>query len=264
MRSEEAFGLIDLGALLERGCRSHSRVGIGLSGDSLEKTLSRLRSTKCSVRVEGFGDAHALMGALRSGELDAAVRGTLGSSAVVSEIKRSFGIGEVMRAAVMGSETPFILAPVGIDEGMDAASRLRIAENTLRYFARVGWKLRVGVLSKGRSEDRSRGDEIRRSLDDGDAIAASLKSKGHEARHFTILVEDAVRQSDLVLAPDGVSGNLMFRTLHFVGGAKALGAPVVNLDSVFVDTSRVKEDFSEPVMLAAALAEHAFGTHTRA
>lgn len=256
--------MIDLGALLERGCRSHSRVGIGLSGDSLEKTLGRLRSAKCSVRAEGYSDAHALIESLRSGELDAAVRGTLGSSAVLSEIKRSFGVGEVMRAAIMGSETPFILAPVGIDEGLDAASRLRIAEHTLRYFAGIGWKLRVGVLSKGRSEDRSRGEEIRRSIDDGDAIAATLTGMGHEARHFTILVEDAVRESDLVLAPDGVSGNLMFRTLHFVGGAKALGAPVVNLDKIFVDTSRAKEDFSEPVLLAAALAEHALGTRTRA
>ncbi len=256
--------MIDLGALLERGCKSHSRVGIGLSGDILEKTLGRLRLAKCSVGVEGFGDAHTLVESLRSGELDAAVRGTLDSSAVLLEIKKSFDVGEIMRAAVMGSETPFILAPVGIDEGMDVASRLRIAENTLRYFARIGWGLRVGVLSRGRSEDHSRGEEIRKSLEDGDAITASLRSKGHDARHFTILVEEAVRESDLVLAPDGVSGNLMFRTLHFVGGARALGAPVVNLDSIFVDTSRSKEDFSESVILAAALAEHARGTHARA
>lgn len=191
---------------------------------------------------------------MRSGDLDAAVRGTLSSSAVLSEIKQAFDVDEIMRAAVMESRKPFVLAPVGIDEGMDAASRLRMAEQTLRYFAGVGWKLRVGVLAKGRPEDRSRGSEIERSIADGEMIASSLTDRGYDARHYAILVEDAVRDCDLVLAPDGVSGNLMFRTLHFVGGAKAYGAPVVNLEKVFVDTSRAKEDFSEPVMLAAALA----------
>ena len=66
------------------------------------------------------------------------------------------------------------------------------------------------------------------------------------ARHFA-------EESDLVLAPDGVSGNLIFRTLHFVGGHEAYGAPVVNIPRVFVDTSRAKADFSAAVLLAAGL-----------
>jgi putative methanogen marker protein 4 len=248
--------LIDLVALLARGRRSELRVGIGLSEEAFETTLSRLRSSRCSVRLERYDDARGLMESLRSGDLDAAVRGTLSSSAALSELKRSFRVQEVMRAAVLDSGRPFVLAPVGIDEGTDAASRLRMAENALRYFGRVGWELRVGVLSKGRPEDSSRGAEIESSLRDGEMIASSLAGKGFEARHYSILVEDAVRDCDLILAPDGVSGNLMFRTLHFVGGSKAFGAPVVNIDRVFVDTSRAKEDYSDPVMLAAAVAEH--------
>jgi predicted methyltransferase MtxX (methanogen marker protein 4) len=72
-------------------------------------------------------------------------------------------------------------------------------------------------------------------------------------KHFEILVEDAVKESELVIAPDGVAGNLMFRTLHFVGDRKAYGAPVVNIPKVFVDTSRGKADFSDAVRLAAGL-----------
>ena len=45
----------------------------------------------------------------------------------------------------------------------------------------------------------------------------------------------------------------MFRTLHFVGGAQALGAPVVNSDKVFVDTSRVKTDYRDSIALARKL-----------
>jgi predicted methyltransferase MtxX (methanogen marker protein 4) len=113
----------------------------------------------------------------------------------------------------------------------------------------------VGVLSKGRLEDRDRGSDIRRSIDEGEALTGQLKDAGLQARHHTILIEDAVRESDLVLAPDGVSGNLIFRTLHFVGGREAYGAPVVNIPRVFVDTSRAKSDFSSAVLLAAGLVQ---------
>ncbi|MBN1677772.1 MAG: methanogenesis marker protein Mmp4/MtxX [Candidatus Thermoplasmatota archaeon] len=247
---------MDIDVLLARGCSSDMRVGIGLPESAFGATQRRLRSSECGIRLERFGDARELVRSLRSEDLDAAVRGTLSSSAVLTEIRGAFGIDEVMRAAIMGASKTFVLAPVGIDEGMEASSRLRLAMHTLRYFAGVGWRLRVGVLSKGRPEDRSRGSEIERSIDDGDSIAAALAEKGFEARHCGILVEEAIKDCDFVLSPDGVSGNLMFRTLHFVGGAKAYGAPVVDIERVFVDTSRAKEDFSEPIMLAAALAVH--------
>jgi putative methanogen marker protein 4 len=193
---------------------------------------------------------------LRDGEIDAAVRGTLSSSAVLTELKRAFSLPEVLRVAVLEDHggRPFLLAPVGIDEGMDMQSRLTLARATVKYFEPTGWSIRTGVLSKGRTEDASRGEAIRRSLDEGEQIAAAIRADGGAASHYSILIEDAVKECDLVLAPDGVSGNLMFRTLHFVGGGRAYGAPVVNMDRVFVDTSRGKKDFADSVMLAAGLA----------
>ncbi len=247
--------MIDLASLLARGRTSSLRVGIGLPEEAFVKTASAVRRSKCDVHLDRYDDPGEMLRSLRSGHLDAAVRGTMGSSAVLSAMKRSFETGEVMRVAILEAGRPFALAPVGIDEGNDVSSRLRLALSALRYFSAVGWKLRVGVLSKGRPEDRPRGAEIGRSLEDGETICTSIQAEGFQARHYAILVEEAVRDCDLVLAPDGVSGNLMFRALHFVGGAKAYGAPVVNLEKTFVDTSRAKEDFSEPVLLAAGLAE---------
>ena len=40
-----------------------------------------------------------------------------------------------------------------------------------------------------------------------------------------------------------------------VGGAKALGAPVVNTDKVFIDTSRAKTDYRDSIALAMRLTE---------
>lgn len=189
-------------------------------------------------------------------KIDAAVRGAMESLEVLTELKHQFELKEVYRTAVLenGSGKQFLLTPVGIDEGRSLTQRIELVKSTIEYFTPVGWKIKVGVLSKGRPEDASRGREIRRSLGDGESIAEKLNGMGIPATHYSILLEESVREADLVVAPDGVTGNLIFRSLHFVGGGRAYGAPVVNIPEVFVDTSRSKADFSDAILLAAGLA----------
>lgn len=248
---------MDVPGLISRGCSSGAVVGIGVPQHLMTATAARLHGMGCSIRLERYDGANELANALRDGSIDAAVRGTLPSSEAMAALKSAFGLEEVMRVAVMSGRTkrPFMLAPVGIDEGRDMESRLRLAMTASEYFGQVGWRLRVGVLSRGRTDDAGRGDDIRRSLEEGEEIVSRLAKTGLDVRHYAILVEQAVAERDLVVAPDGVTGNLMFRTLHLVGGCEAYGAPVVNLDRVFVDTTRAKSDFSDSVMLAAGLAQ---------
>ena len=256
--------MIDLQRLLASGCGSSARVGIGLSVDGFDVTRARLAGLGCRVHLSRFDDSGGLVTSLRDGEIDAAVRGTLSSSETLLELKRVFHLDAVMRTVVLedSSSKPFLLTPVGIDEGGSFDSRLSLVQHTISYFSSAGWELKIGILSRGRLEDKNRGYEIKTSLEDGDRMAEVLAGEGHDSKHFSILVEDAVRESELVVAPDGVAGNLMFRTLHFVGGRKAYGAPVVNIPKVFVDTSRAKSDFSDSVRLAAGLF-HAQAGRTR-
>ncbi len=258
--------MIDLDGLLGVGCGGDARVGIGASGDRLSKTIDALHSRGCKARLVGFEDPGALCQALRDGDIDAGVRGILSSATMLGDIKASYGVEDIKRAAVLASSEgkPFLLTPVGIDEGRTMAERLELVRATVEYFSPVGWRPNIGVLSTGRPEDGHRGEGIRRSMSEGEEIAAALLEDGLEATHYHILVEKAVRESDLIVAPDGVAGNLMFRTLHFVGSGRAYGAPVLNLPTVFVDTSRAKEDFVEPVLLAAGLVEHGCGAGRRA
>ena len=215
-----------------------------------------MRERCCRTLVKGYADPEQMIRDLIDHKIDAAVRGAMGSLEVLEELKRQFDLKEVCRTAVLenGCGKQFLLTPVGIDEGRTAAQRIELVKTTIEYFVLVGWKLSVGILSKGRSEDASRGREIRRSLEEGESTAKRLNAMGIPAKHYSILLEDAVREADLVVAPDGVTGNLIFRSMHFVGGGKAYGAPVVNIPEVFVDTSRAKTDFSDAILLAAGLA----------
>jgi len=255
---------MDFEKLLALGCRSNYRIGIGLSREKFLATERQIKAIGCSLRLTRYSNPQSLVLALRDGVIDAGVRGTMSSSKMINELRKSFKVDRIMRAALMerADGKPFILAPVGIDEGRDYASRLELAGRTVDYFSAAHWRLSVGVLSKGRAEDSDRGTAIRRSLEEGERLARALKSRGIRVKHFSILIEDAVSESDLVIAPDGVSGNLIFRTLHFVGGGRAIGAPVVNLPKVFVDTSRVKTEYSDAIRLASGLAKVRERTHS--
>ena len=46
----------------------------------------------------------------------------------------------------------------------------------------------------------------------------------------------------MVIAPDGICGNLIFRTLALLCGARSLGAPVL-MEKIFVDSSRARGNF---------------------
>jgi predicted methyltransferase MtxX (methanogen marker protein 4) len=82
---------------------------------------------------------------------------------------------------------------------------------------------------------------------------AELVARLSGAAHREILIEDAIGTSGMILAPDGISGNLIFRTLVFLGGGRAHGAPVVNIDRIFVDSSRASPDYSNALITASLL-----------
>ena len=56
-----------------------------------------------------------------------------------------------------------------------------------------------------------------------------------------------------ILAPNGVSGKLISRTLVLVAGGYGYGAAVL-MDKVFVDSSWVGRHYTKAIMIAFALA----------
>ena len=232
----------------------------------MSATVKSLEERGCRIDLVGFDNPERLVHDLHGGALEAGARGALSSSDTMRAIRSRYGLDEVMRTAVMASSggKAFMLTPVGIDEGRTKTERLALVRSTVAFFDPTDWRPIIGVLSNGRAEDVNRGQHISSSVEDGADITKTLAGEGFQATHHHILVEEAVRESDLVVAPDGVAGNLMFRTLHFLGSGMSFGAPVVNLSAVFVDTSRAKADFVEPVLLAAGLAARGCGSRGRA
>jgi putative methanogen marker protein 4 len=253
-------------ALQEKARISHARIGIGIWRPD-EKTIASLQSAaeyaeivlvgetgcncpfECMPTEEPWNELAAL---LARGEIDGAVRGNLPASRSMRAVAAQFKI-RVRRLALLELDGwAFLLGPVGIDEGESISDRLELVLGGAEFLRGLGVAAKADVLSGGRMEDLGRCERVDRSLAEGELIAARAREAGVDARHAGILIESC-RGDDIIIAPEGVSGNLIFRTLLLLCGAQSYGAPVL-MEKVYVDCSRARVGFDGPVMLASCMA----------
>ncbi len=262
-------------SIIEKKARhNHARIGLGIGGVS-EKFLRNAEDACEFADVVLVGDEdkikvigtelevihsekpeQALIQLLADGKIDGAVRGTLSATKTLTALKKSPGMKRLYRIALLETAdgTAFFLAPVGIDEGNSVDDKVELVKRGAEHIERFGIKVKVGILSGGRFEDAGRDERVDRMLVEAELVTKRLCEIGIDATNYAILIEDAIKEANFIIAPDGISGNLIFRTLVFLGGGHGYGAPVL-MEKVFVDTSRVKEDIKGAIMLASALAK---------
>lgn len=230
------------------------KVGIGCNGTSA-KVRDSVKGIEGSAKV--YTDPELLVDDLISGKIDAAVRGDMSSSVLLPLLKKKMGVEELERVVLLepvGGKL-VIAAPVGIDEGWTVQQKYDLAVKSIELMKRIGMGTRIAVMSGGRKDDIGRHPTVDSTIKDALELVDRLNSEGYDAYHAEILIENAVEDADLIIAPDGISGNLIFRTMHLIGGASALGAPIINIDKVFIDTSRAKKDYKDSIALAMRLTE---------
>ncbi len=248
------------------------RIGIGIADDA-EKVIDNANRVKgnflticyCrpglvdkksigkSVQIsEHESPERVLIGDLMDGAIDAAVRGTLPANTTLKALKTAAGVDHLERIALLETVNgkKFLLTPVGVDEGWTVPEKLELIQKGRIIARKFGLAEKVGILSGGRLGDVGRHSQVDISMAEAELVARLAG-----ADHCEILIEDAVETCGLIIAPDGISGNLIFRTLVFLGGGHGHGAPVVNISRIFVDTSRASPNYANALLLAASLLE---------
>lgn len=248
------------------------RIGIGIAEDP-DKVLSSAAALagRCAIIcyckpgtlaqkpvdknisvVEHPQPEQALVDDLASGKIDAAVRGTLPSNSTLKALKKAMGVDHLERIALLETADgkKFLLTPVGVDEGWTVADKVELIWKGRVIAKKFGLPEKVGVLSGGRFGDVGRHNQVDASMADAKEVARLTGSEDSQ-----ILIEDAVRTCGLIIAPDGISGNLIFRTLTFLGAGYGHGAPVVNISRIFVDSSRASPNYTNALLLAVSLLE---------
>jgi len=181
--------------------------------------------------------------------IQAIVRGSLSSNKFLKNLKKNLIIKDINRLALLETSKghQFFYGPVGIDECNTLERKRVFIENALKLFKILDIIPKISILSGGRESDVGRDDKVDETIKDAENLVQILRMKypGLSITHDEILIENAIeKKSNLIIAPDGVSGNLIYRTLVHLGGGKAYGAIYTGIDKVIIDTSRVGE-FSE-------------------
>lgn len=227
-------------------------VGIGIvEGDRREDGVASAADF-CPLVI--YRDAGALLEGLESGKIRAAVRGSLPAKELLGSLaapRAGLSIRRIALVTLPGGK-PFLLGPVGIDEGGTLAAMRALVGDSKEFCSLLGWEPRVAVLSAGRAEDAGRSRDIARSIRRGERLG-SIPG----VRHYHITVEEATGWANCVVAPDGVTGNLMYRTLTRLGSGSSLGALYFPLDLHLADTSRsgTVEEYAGAVALANIAAQ---------
>ena len=180
-----------------------------------------------------------LIKAVHDEKIDCVVRGSLPASNIMKELKEEYS--NISRATyVNGDEYEFLLTPVGIDEGESVNDKFQIAENCINFLQKVGKKPKIAVLAEGREDDFGRGEEVSKSITESRKLTKMIEEKKDvEVKNYYILVEKAVKDKcNIILAPNGRVGNIIFRTLILLNSWPSYGAVTFGMDKIYIDTSR--------------------------
>ena len=167
------------------------------------------------------------------------VRGSLPASNIMKELKAVYP--NITRATyVNGDEYEFLLTPVGIDEGETIEDRLDIVKNCIDFLKRLGKTPKIAVLAEGRKDDFGRGPEVSQSITDSEKLTELIKENtDEEFENYYILVEKAIKDGcNVIVAPNGRVGNIIFRTLVLLNSWPSYGAITFGMDKIYIDTSR--------------------------
>ena len=194
--------------------------------------------------------------------INSIVRGSISSTKFLKNLKIYLNSREINRLALMETYNnyQFFYGPVGIDECNNLEKKIKFLELAVRELNEINIIPKISVLSGGRISDTGRDAKVDKTIQDANKIVEIMKKRfvNITVTHDEILIEKAIEnKSNLIIAPDGISGNLIYRTLVHLGGGKAYGAIYLGLKHTIIDTSRVG-DFSEihgALLLALALSK---------
>ncbi|MBO7716720.1 MAG: methanogenesis marker protein Mmp4/MtxX [Methanobrevibacter sp.] len=223
-----------------------------------------------------------LIEAFKNPEIDAVIRGSLKASKVIKAIKEFKSDKTINRTTYINTEDDesfskdyeFLLAPVGIDEGKNIEEKVTLAIQAANFIQYLGKMPKIAVLAEGRKDDLGRSERIDESLISSEELTNRLIetfkeldnfdndsdeiSKNYSIKNYYILLEQAIEDGyNIILANDGIFGNIMFRTLVLLDKWPSYGAVTLGIEEIFIDTSRDQtvEGYVRSLKLAYRLAK---------
>ncbi|MDE2218181.1 MAG: hypothetical protein KGJ58_01845 [Patescibacteria group bacterium] len=254
------------------------KIGFGLKEPNKEILKSLVKSKKYAEivlvgpnaieNVEGFQKIISeepekeLAKTLFNGEVEGIVRGTIDDfktfeaySALVGQEKAK----EIIELALMEDfyGRQFFISNGSNPHGWTVEEKIKDCEGVIGFMeAELGIKPKIGLITGIRHEtyERKKGlkDGVQKTLnqtyDDANSVVEYFTKKNIEAKNYAIEIETALKDDcNIIVPPNGMVGNQIFRTLVLVGGGKLLTGSRANLPHPYEDNSRSETDFETHV-----------------
>ncbi|KZX10378.1 phosphate acyltransferase [Methanobrevibacter filiformis] len=244
-------------------------VGLG-ENENIKFACERVKDIP-NLDIEIVTSVDDIIDAFKDDEVDAIIRGSLNSSVLLKQIK-NFSESEIVRATYIKEKIDnvhsnnhdnlnnnafeFLLSPVGIDEGKNIDEKVEIAIKCCNFIKSIGKTPKIAILSSGRKDDYDRSSFIDDSLKESEILTKKLKNllygneltdddiylgntNDYHIKNYYILIEKAINEgNNIIIPPNGVIGNIIFRTLVLLNSWHSYGAIALGLNKIFIDTSR--------------------------
>lgn len=246
---------------LAEGNFSHVGIGLGTNPATIKKINNAIDEVKARnlARVTAFHEESELVNALVEGKVQAAVRGGFSSHSFLKLLKGTLNVSKFHRLALLETVQghQFFFAPVGIDEGRSLEEKHYFIKEGSVLLNTLGLTPRIGILSGGRVDDKGRDTLVDETIDLALKVVEIVKKQDElEIENYNILIEEAIRDGcNLIMSSDGVSGNLIYRTLVHLGSGKSHGALYLGEENTIIDTSRVapKNEYVSAMIFASGM-----------
>lgn len=230
-------------------------IGIGENKNIL-KAIENTKNKNINFKL--IDNDEDLINAILNPKIDCVIRGSLPASKVMNNLKRKYEDKFIFRATyIIDKDKEFLLAPVGIDEGESIEDKLQIAVECGSFLEKLGKNPKIAILAEGRKGDYGRSERINKSIDESENLTRLIKKNTNfNVENYYILIEKAIIDNcNIIIAPDGIFGNILFRSLVLINSWPSYGAVTFGLSNIYIDTSRdqSEEGYARAIELAYKL-----------
>lgn len=232
-------------------------VGVGENKNILE-ACDIFKTQKPDVNMKLIENDEKLAKSISDKNINATIRGSLSASNVLKQLKESYP--KISRATYINGEGhEFLISSVGIDEGNTLEEKLNIAIHCINFMKKLEKTPKIATLSYARPGDYGRSEEINQSLDDTEKLSKLIeKHTNQKIENQCVLIDQAIKNKcNILIAPNGIVGNTIFRTLVLLNSWPSFGAITFGINEIYIDTSRDQstEGYLRSLELAYKLAK---------
>lgn len=199
---------------------------------------------------------------LVAGEFEGIVRGTIDDFKTVEAYEALVGKEKMRDMAEFGLledayGRQFFISEASNPKSWTREAKMDSCEKTVNFMINeLGVKPKIGFLTGVRHDTYQRRKDsqewpikyLNETYEDAEYGVNYYKNKGIEAKNYAIELNAAVEDGcNIIVPPNGMAGNQIFRSLCLIGGGKILTAVRGNLPHVYEDNSRNEKDFEHHV-----------------